>query len=531
MIINLFRNKDDKKSIYDILKNCTYDGILDYSSADEILNPKDGENIKISAGFLDQFGIDEKMRFTQVQRILELLNQISNNKLKKASVVEKKLLEINFKNLNIIDELISKLDNRTYSDKTYEIFKEILFTTGNSEIFKFAIDMTGLHNKCVELIEDYLIIGQAEEYTRYISYVLCGWRDNKVAKEGVFYLLKINSDWGAINIAKMLVLQEDIMQDISNQREILIGALKNNCIRMEIAYYLGSTLNIERLFENAQEDKELMKYLIELFYSLFFETQPNGGLLNLEKDIEYLNLYIDNMEKTEFKTLKLLGLKNIKEFLEDEKNKAFIKKETIESVYNNLKVRVEELWTLTYSIELLRKAIYEKEDIWTWIQYTKANNIVEVIPDFEKVYLESDELKETLETLLIKFGSNEIKEKIYSEFKALYNVGERKKHNYSQNNIIGKQYKEERKIISKIAVLGEVNNNEVLNFIEMLLEDYNPQVRAKAIEVLEIVEEEKIKEKTYLVEKIIKRLVDKPEYISKAAMTLCKNKNIEAQTY
>jgi HEAT repeat protein len=251
----------------------------------------------------------------------------------------------------------------------------------------------------------------------------------------------------------------------------------------------------------------------------------------MDKDIEYLNLYIDNMEKTKFKTLRLLGLKNIKEFLEDEKNEAFIKKETIESVYNNLNAKVEELWNLTYSLELLRKAINEKEDIWTWIQYTKANNIVEVIPDFEKVYLESDELNESLESLLINLGSNHIKERIYAEFKALYYEEERRKQNYSYKNIIGKQYKEERKIISKIAVLGEVNDNEALIFIEKLLEDYNPQVRVKAIEVLGIVEENKIKEKPQLVEKIIKRIEDKPEYISKAAMAICKNKNIEVQAY
>jgi hypothetical protein len=48
---------------------------------------------------------------------------------------------------------------------------------------------------------------------------------------------------------------------------------------------------------------------------------------------------------------------------------------------------------------------------------------------------------------------------------------------------------------------------------------------------LGIVEENKIKEKPQLVEKIIKRIEDKPEYISKAAMAICKNKNIEVQAY
>lgn len=151
------------------------------------------------------------------------------------------------------------------------------------------------------------------------------------------------------------------------------------------------------------------------------------------------------------------------------------------------------------------------------------------MPDFEKIYLESDELNESLESLLINLGSNQIKEIIYSEFKALYNEEERKQHNYSHKNIIGKHYNDERKVIGKIEVLGRINDNYTLTFIEKLLEDYNPQVRVKAIEALERIEEGRIKEKSQLVDKIIKRLEDKPEYISKAAIALCKNKNIEVQ--
>lgn len=235
------------------------------------------------------------------------------------------------------------------------------------------------------------------------------------------------------------------------------------------------------------------------------------------------------MEKTKFKTLKLLGLKNVKEFLENKENETIIKKETIESVYENLKAKVDELWNLTYSIELLRQSIGEKDDIYTWIQYAKENDVVEVIPDFEKIYLESSELNESLENLLINLGSSEIKEKIYSNFKALYNEKERSKNEYSYINVAcyGDKFREERKIISKVEILGLIKNEEDLELIEKLLEDYNPEIRSKAMKSLESVEEEKIKERKDLVEKIIKRLYDKPDYIRKAAFMLCKNKNIK----
>ena len=68
-IFKRFFSKEDN-SIYHSLRACTVDGRLDTEKFDELMNPAKEGSCRISAGFLDQFGIDEDKRKDQVPECL-----------------------------------------------------------------------------------------------------------------------------------------------------------------------------------------------------------------------------------------------------------------------------------------------------------------------------------------------------------------------------------------------------------------------------------------------------------------------------
>lgn len=312
--------KKEYNSIYSIMKRCTCEGKLDTEKFDELINPLEEGNVKINSAFLDQFGIDEEKRNEQVPKILKIIEMIYNDKISFKDI-EKRLKEIDFKTLNIIDQLRENLNSDNYNINTYETFKKLMFVTKDKEIFKFSIEMTAIIGKCEELIDDYTLIGQYEEFSKYISFILCIWKEKTVFLEGLFKLLDDSSDWGAINYGEMLMADKEIMADIKNQRRILIGTLSNNCIAMEVAFELASCLNLEELSKISHKDRDLSEAFVNLYYALFFERQPCGGILDVNNPLKYMEYYLRCVKYSQFKELNFIGIKNIYEFLNDDENK------------------------------------------------------------------------------------------------------------------------------------------------------------------------------------------------------------------
>ncbi len=522
-IIN-FRPKQKDKSIYSMLKSCTNGSKLDDNKFDELINPTVEGELKISSGFLDQFGINDKDRSEQVPKILEVILKIYNDEILFKDI-ENELKNINFKTLNIIDEVLKKLNNDNYNVHTYETFKKLMYETSDKEVFKFSVEMTGVIGLCEELIDDYVLIGQSEEFSKYISFILCVWRDNPKFLDGLFHLLDNSSNWGSINYAEMLMDKEDIMSDIKNQRRILIGALKNNCIPMEIGYYLASSLNIEELCKISHGDRNLSEAFVDLYYTLFFEREPSGGILDLDDPLKYINSYLKCVKYSKFKDINFVGMKNIYRFISDKNNSnEFIEKYNKET-FDLIKNEVEALWENINTVNNLKEVINEGTDyIYDLAYYVRENKIKEVIPELEKIYKEKEEEHPYLEQLLSELGSDSIKKYIYKELKKEYKNRLKGDKKYSYINLFGDEYKLVQKIQYKIDILAWEGTKDY-DLIGKMLEDYNPEIRCKALKVIN--KAIYYTDDKSIMDKVKERLCDGPLYVRKEALKLCKNINFK----
>ena len=522
-IIN-FRPKQKDNSIYSMLKSCTNGSKLDDNKFDELINPTVEGELKISSGFLDQFGINDKDRSEQVPKILEVILKIYNDEILFKDI-ENELKNINFKTLNIIDEVLKKLNNDNYNVHTYETFKKLMYETSDKEVFKFSVEMTGVIGLCEELIDDYVLIGQSEEFSKYISFILCVWRDNPKFLDGLFHLLDNSSNWGSINYAEMLMDKEDIMSDIKNQRRILIGALKNNCIPMEIGYYLASSLNIEELCKISHGDRNLSEAFVDLYYTLFFEREPSGGILDLDDPLKYINSYLKCVKYSKFKDINFVGMKNIYRFISDKNNSnEFIEKYNKET-FDLIKNEVEALWENINTVNNLKEVINEGTDyIYDLAYYVRENKIKEVIPELEKIYKEKEKEHPYLEQLLSELGSDSIKKYIYKELKKEYKNRLKGDKKYSYINLFGDEYKLVQKIQYKIDILAWEGTKDY-DLIGKMLEDYNPEIRCKALKVIN--KAIYYTDDKSIMDKVKERLCDGPLYVRNEALKLCKNINFK----
>lgn len=508
--------KKQNNSIYSIMKKCTSNGKLDVEKFDELMNPIEDSGVKFNPGLLEQFGINQDKRKEQVPQLLQIIEDIYNNKIE-FNDLEDKLIEVDFKTLNVIDELRSHINNDNYNIETYETFKKLMYCTANKEVFKLSVEMTALIGKCEELLEDYILIGQYEEFSKYTSFILCMWSEKPKFLNALFDLLDESKDWGAIDYGEMLMRDKEIMADIKNQRRILIGTLSKNCIPMEVAFELASELNIEALAKIAFNDEELSEGLNDLYTTLLFEREPSGGILDLDNSIDYLNIYLDYLNKCEFQDVRFIGLKNIIEFLNDDENKDEIINEYNINVYEQVMVEAERLWNNIDLVDELRKIIKKGDKyIWDVVDFIKDKKIFELIPDLEKLYFSGNDCW-ALESLLCEAGSDNLKCFIYEKLKEQCKC--RKQQEMSYSNLFGEEFNKKEKIIHKMDILFWEKAYDC-ELLDKLIEDYNPEIRSKALEILN-------KDSYYIeninIEKKVKdRLSDSPLYVRKNALEVCK---------
>lgn len=517
------------KSIWEVLNECTTSGILDKQKAEELLNPLEKGQIRISAALLDILNSDgPEQNQCQAGALRNLLKLITEEHLMDSRRVQKKLKQMELKALGLIGELGEKVAEECDIEIIYEVFKKILFETSDKEIFKVAIEITSLSECCEELIEAYVLIGQSEEFSRYVAYAFSHWIDQKPFEAAAFRVLKLSEDWGTVYLTELLVEQQNLLKDIRKQRNILIGALSNNSIQIEVVTSLATNLDLPQLFELALDDYELFRHLILLYNSLFFDTIPDGGIWEImEEDTRLIETYMDYLEEVKFDTLKLLGAKDVHEFMENAETEQSMTEFYGTETYEKLRRRALIIWQATYSIPLLKKSLEEGISLYSWCNFIKKHRIVELVEDCKRLYNEESIINWVVEDVLITIGDLETKREIYELLKKFINDEERLREPYSYINVWGDMHGRENSIINKLKVISQLPFEEVVDFNIQLLEDYNPQVRSGAISELFVRSEELIKRHEILVEKLVDRLGDSPFYIRNDALQLCKAKHIK----
>jgi len=143
----------------------------------------------------------------------------------------------------------------------------------------------------------------------------------------------------------------------------------------------------------------------------------------------------------------------------------------------------------------------------------------------EKLYIEKPTYENSyLEEFLSQMGSDSIKMNIYETLKKEYKKRMKIDKKYSYLNLFGEEYKIRHKIENKIDVLAWQGAIDY-ELIEKMLEDYDPTIRNKALNVIEksnyYIDNNEIRDK------IKKRLSDSPLYVRSKALEICEKINLE----
>lgn len=512
-----------RKSIYGVILENTEEGIVDEIAVCKIIDPVVDGKIKISAGFLDTLVNDDKVKDEHTEKVLKVIENVYNGKFN-ADEVETELIRIDFKTLNIMDSLIPRLNADNYNAQIYVTFKELVYKTKDLEICKFALEMTGITSLCEEMVDDYVLFGQVENFSNSISFIMRVWQENEKFIEGMFKLLGCSESWGAINYSKSLMQIEPIMENLENQKKILIGALNKNPLTMEGCVDLAEGLDILSIIDDIENDRELSYYINILFESLLLEQDPYGGIFAVEEFRDYFEKYISFLEDTKYFDIKFFGFRNLNTFIiGEEENWIKASKETmINDGYEDIVDMIEAKWNEINTVENFEEVLTLGNDyMYSYISYALENKISkEVMIYFEDIY-RNEEMKEIhknyLEKLLVKKGSDKIKKKLYFMLSDITRKRLKENHEYSKVNIWAKD-EESRKMLNKI---GSIPYNLKLGSIELLkklINDYDPMIRAEALECVGEVYE---LDESYIDENI-KSLVrektnDEPTYVGNKA--------------
>ncbi len=512
-----------EKPIYQILKENTKDGILDIRKTDDALHPAKEDGIRISAGFLEHMKGNTESGEPAIPKIMEVVGQIYRQEADAGSAREQ-LENLEFNTADLIDGLIEQISEKTYNETVYETFREIFFMTCDAEVFKLSMEMTARMRKCKELLEDYFMAGQYEEFSVYTAYILNLWmEEDEDFLKTAFRLLTVSSDWGAIDYGERLMGEAWILEKIENQRAILIGTLSNNCIPMEVCFTLADTLDISKLLHVAKEDKELSESLLELYYTLFFEPAPCGGLLDLRDPFDgYLMPFFQFLDENVYPDVTFFGMLTVCDFLDDEENRGELLKhctgEAYEAACARARICVEECSAPERLGEIVRRMSEGHSAQLT--EYVEKNEITCADEEIERRYTGREEEVCSdlfLEIYLARHGSGELKKRFYTEICEAAKSRAAQKRPQSYRQIFGDEYKSTQKFEYKLGVLADpafMDDTLLLCF----LEDYNPQIRAAALDV--------VKRQTAYFDlpkirrALLARLGDSPYYVRLAAAKL-----------
>ncbi|MGL4992188.1 MAG: hypothetical protein ACRCYE_09555 [Sarcina sp.] len=509
-----------KKSIYNLILKNTVGGVVDCKTVSENI-PR--ENSDISVGILNTIVINESKREINTKRVFNIINEFNKDEIN-IDEFEEKLINVDFKTLNIIDTLIKLFDDENYTEDIYEAFKKLMFTTNNLEVCKLAIEMTALTDRCRELSDEYMLFGQVDHFSNSISFIFRAWIQFEEFKDDMFKLLDISSDWQAIDYARSFMNIEEIIGDIDNHRELLIGALSNNSLKMEIAVELATTLNVKYLIGISNNDRELSLAIEDLFTSLLLELDRYGGIFAFENTQEYLRLYLDFLLKSDFIDIKFVGFDIFNEFINDlELNYSTYVEGNYETIIEAVKENVRKFNT----VENFDKALeYGDDNLYHLIRFAKNHNVsndaIKYFEELEKVNELDEYMQLFLDSLLVLKGSIEVKEVLYKELCEICSRRKAENKEISKINVFN-DYDGEL-IISRKAFIKEFWYEGGKDLLKYLLNDYNPSVRLTALEIVESLKREELDNE--IIAKVKERLVDAPSYIVMKAVRICEKFDI-----
>ena len=223
-----------RNSIYNIILENTTNGIVDDSKVMQILH-NENKNFQLNRPYNKQL-VEEHSK-----KVFELIESFYKKNCTKEEL-KNSLLELDFRTIEIAPLIFKKFNNENYDTRVYEVFKEFLFTTNSIQLFNLSLELTAVSTSCIELSKEYILFGQVDYFTNIIVFIFRTWIEFDNFKEDMFKLLNISSDWQSIDYTRYFMAIEGILDSIENQRNLLIGAISNNDLLIEIAVELAGNI-------------------------------------------------------------------------------------------------------------------------------------------------------------------------------------------------------------------------------------------------------------------------------------------------
>ncbi|MGL5574169.1 MAG: hypothetical protein ACRDCW_01225 [Sarcina sp.] len=500
-----------KNSIYNIILENTTNNIVDNSKVLTILH---NENIYFEMNIFNNEAIIEE----HSEKVFSLIESFYKKEISK-NELESKLVAINFKAIEIIAIIFKKFDESNYNARVYEVFKEFLFTTNNLELFKLSLDMTAVNTTCLELSNDYLLIGQVDCFSNAISFIFRTWIEFDEFKENMFKLLYISSDWNTIDYAKNFMAIEGLLDSLSAQRNLLVGTISNNSLLTEIAVELAENLDIKSLINISFNDRELSLAINKLFINLLLELERYGGIFAFYDTSIYLDIYFDFLVNTNYEDIQFVGFNTFYEFIVDLKENYT---EYVEGSYDEITEKVTNAVTKYNTSESFDKALtYGEENLYSLIKFAKTYDISESAISYFIELHKKHELDKylliCLENLLAVKGTKEIKVQMFKELYDLCKKRHIEKPQMSEVPVFDDF--EGQVILSRKDLIHEFWNDGGFELLKLLIRDYNPTIRVQTLEFISTLNKEDLDAE--LIQRIKNRLIDNPYYIVVEAINVC----------
>ena len=500
-----------RNSIYNIILENTTSGIVDDSKVMQILHNKN-KNFQLNRPYNKQL-IQEHS-----EKVFKLIESFYKKNCTKEDL-KAGLLEIDFRTIEITPLIFKKFNNENYDIRVYEVFKEFLFTTNSIQLFNLSLELTAVAKDCIELSEEYILFGQVDYFANIIAFIFRNWIEFDAFKKDMFKLLNISSDWKSIDYTRYIITTKGILNSIEDQRNLLIGAISNNNLLIEIAVELAENIDINKLIKISNSDRELSLAINKLFTSLLLELERYGGVFAFSDTTSYLNMYFDFLTNTTFKDIQFVGFDIFHEFVLDLKEYYY---QYVEGNYDSIIENVITASKKYNTPESFDEALtYGEENLYRLIRFAKTHPVSESAINY---FIELDikhkldkYLQVFLDTLLTLKGSKEIKIKLFKELCVICNQRIIDKPEMSNVNVFNDF--ESNIILSRKELIHEFWNEGGFELLKILIRDYNPTIRAQILEFIYTLNKEDLDPE--LIQRIKNRLIDKPHYIVKKAIKVC----------
>ena len=500
-----------RNSIYNIILDNTTNGIVDNSKVMQILH-NENKDFQFNRPYNKQ--LVEK----QAQEVFALIESFYREDCTKEEL-KIGLLDIDFRTIEITPLIFKKFNDKNYDAKVYEVFKEFLFTTNSIQLFNLSLELTAVSKDCIELSEDYILFGQVDYFTSVIAFIFRTWIEIDSFKKDMFKLLNISSDWQSIDYTRCIMVIEGILDSVEDQRNLLIGAISNNTLLIEIAVELAESINLEELIKISAGDRELSLAINNLFTNLLLELERYGGIFAFYDTKMYLNMYFDFLTNTKFEDIQFVGFDIFNEFVLDLKDYYY---EYVEGDFSSIIEAVTTASKKYNTPENFDKALtYGEENLYRLINFAKNHPVSESAINY---FIELD-IKHELDKYLLVFldsllavkGTKKIKTILFKELCDICNQRFIDKPKMSEVNVFNDF--ESRIILSRKELIKEFWNDGGFELLKILIRDYNPTVRVQTLEFIYSLDKEDLDAE--LIQRIKNRLIDKPHYIVQKAMKVC----------